>query len=325
MRRSDRSRRVPARYSPTLAAVKTLLPQKSGIVSKYKSKNIKSVNPGKTAAVKTTAELSSQGSPMAHRSSEILSKYAKPGEPSIAEIFGANPDSGSGQDNDAQMEEIDVTGEEEPTKEPPSWIEAGPLEAKAAPSQAKVKKCTGIPRMGYGDLISQTAALPRSSYPILDTFIEGAATPGDKPGQKTLAPQKKKLIQQHLILLLHAFKCNRAASTKLPCPIPFCSVMKKVQSHMRQCTDGYNCSAPFCSSSRRIMCHWKQCKTPDCVVCSRLKCIYLNKRKKALERLKALGMPLPVKQASGSNTDATVAKVASPAAQGKPSPLVNAA
>ena len=75
----------------------------------------------------------------------------------------------------------------------------------------------------------------------------------------------------------------------LQCPVPFCSVMKKVQAHMRICTDGYNCAAPFCSSSRRIMCHWKHCKTPDCVVCSRLKCLAMHKRKKELEKMKAMG------------------------------------
>ncbi|KAK3925433.1 CREB-binding protein [Frankliniella fusca] len=326
MRRSARSRRVPARYSPTLATAKSPLPLKSDTASKYVSKNMKSVNSGKTAAVKNIsqpADSLSLGPQMASRASEVLSKYAKAGEPTIAEIFGANPNNLGGQENDAQMEEIDVTGDEEPSKEPPSWIEAGPLVAKGAPSQATLKKCSGVPDLGFGDLMSQTAALPESSFPVNEPIIEGARHPLNKTPQKTLAPQKKKLIQQHLILLLHAYKCDRAAATKLPCPVPFCSVMKKVQAHMRECTDGYNCSAPFCSSSRRIMCHWKLCKTPDCVVCSRLKCIAMNKRKKALERLKALGqMQQAANQASGSNSDA---KSTSRAAQGKPTPLVNAA
>lgn len=41
------------------------------------------------------------------------------------------------------------------------------------------------------------------------------------------------------------------------------------------------------------MCHWKHCKTPDCVVCSRLKCLAMHKRKKELEKIKAMGVIAP--------------------------------
>lgn len=277
-------------------------------MSRYMSQGFKTARLLRTAAVRTvsSAPESMSSSHTTSHGYDVLSKYAKSSEPSIIEIFGASPEGGSIDVTAAQVDEIDVTGDGEQSKEPPSWIDAGPLEGKGAPYPSKTDgtKFFGVPDMGFADILSESASLPQPGFPVSGgPVIEGASHPNNhnittKPPSKGLAPQKKKLIQQHLILLLHAYKCERAVVTKLPCPVPFCTVMKKVQAHMRMCTDGYNCVAPFCSSSRRIMCHWKHCKTPDCVVCSRLKCLAMHKRKKELEKMKAMGQVqnLTVKQ-----------------------------
>ncbi|XP_034244858.1 uncharacterized protein LOC117647269 isoform X2 [Thrips palmi] len=285
-------------YSPTSSNSTDAPPRKADIMSRYMSQGFKTARLLKTAAVKTVSlppeSMSSSHNPS--HGTDVLSKYAKSGEPSLFEIFGASPESGNMDVTTAQVDEIEVTGEGEQSKEPPSWIDAGHPEGKGAshPSRSDGAKWFGVPDMGFADILSESAALPLPAFPMSGgPIIEGASHDESsittKPPSKGLAPQKKKLIQQHLILLLHAYKCERAVVTKLPCPVPFCSVMKKVQAHMRMCTDGYTCVAPFCSSSRRIMCHWKHCKTPDCVVCSRLKCIAMHKRQRELEKMKAMG------------------------------------
>lgn len=91
--------------------------------------------------------------------------------------------------------------------------------------------------------------------------------------EDTKESEEVKLIQQQLVLLIHAYRCQmrqrecfKRGEGFQPCQIPNCRTMKNVLFHMVTC-HSHACLTPHCSSSKKTISHWKNCKLVDCPVC----------------------------------------------------------
>ena len=98
---------------------------------------------------------------------------------------------------------------------------------------------------------------------IFTTPTIAMAAPADMlnqldPPRPDRDPDKRKMIQNQLIILIHAAKCHRRDNEQ--CRVPHCQTMKNVLEHLPNCTLGRNCTVQHCSSSRHIIAHWKQCR-----------------------------------------------------------------
>ena len=83
--------------------------------------------------------------------------------------------------------------------------------------------------------------------------------------------EKVKNLRQHLLILLHAHKCQSKLDTE--CKVPFCATMRGVLEHMKSCrvVGQWQCPVQHCTSSCKILAHWKSCKKQSCHVCAPLK------------------------------------------------------
>ncbi|XP_034245106.1 histone acetyltransferase p300-like [Thrips palmi] len=114
-------------------------------------------------------------------------------------------------------------------------------------------------------LIQQIVPLPLVPARRPHVVVQGAQNPGAL-GPPNPRAEKRRFIQQHLVLILHAFQCRRKQLHEF-CQLPHCATFREVLGHMSTCQHEIACHFPHCTSSKQIYRHWKTCHRADCSIC----------------------------------------------------------